>query len=195
MSPRNPWKIIEERTEYTPDWFKLCESTQSKFLVFIHGNLKKGHRFGSFLNECDYYGQAITFGSNYFLKRYSYEWDGKTVEAEPILLETPPNRGDSFWGKTNHLSYDRSFKIVGDIYALTPRYIAEIDEHMENTMGTSRVQRFITMMDQPKMERSRQAWMYVSSMEDYLEFANSENDRIFDCSVCQKPEFGQYYIY
>jgi gamma-glutamylcyclotransferase (GGCT)/AIG2-like uncharacterized protein YtfP len=169
------WSTIRDRAAYTPDWTDLNHSKQSKFLVFITGNLRRGRRSNSILKDSDYYGTGITLNDNFMLKR------PVQGSAEPLLLQLPLNKCDKIWDNI-HMVHNHMNHVEGDVYALTPNLIAQLDEYEENTVSVDRVRNYVRMVDQPKLFRSEQMFMWVTKTDEYINHVK-QNNIALSCSI------------
>ena len=150
-------KIVSElqrREKFTPDFKKLKQF--DNILVFVYDDLKFGGSQDTVLSESAYLGEATSAHDMYSLKGYRL----------PVLLNnnvrSSPSRG----------------KIKGELYAVPPETILQLDKLKRNGVLFKREQRTFFLIDQKYKTKkgvqvpSVKAWVYMGIPEvwknDYL---------------------------
>ncbi len=156
----------------TPDFVELKQKSSLQ-PVFVYGTLKKGHRLHDVLSGCPYLGRGITSIAR---------WDLKNAPqgSFPIMFKLKtenPHKG----------------KVCGEVYAVDPLTMLELDEIESNGRMYQREKVHIRLRDQHyktttgDMNPSVQCWTYVG-VDKYWEdtmcwrapYTDMAGTRVFD---------------
>src|SRR5690606_37162820 len=120
-------QIGKRRSSRTPDYLTL--KFQEYHPIFVYGNLKSGGPYSCLLKDAIYLGEGLTANISYDLQYY------EGMIRQPVLRRINPNALTAA-------------RVMGEVYAVTPEQILEIDFSIENTEVFKRDHVFIRMLDQ-----------------------------------------------
>lgn len=130
----------------TPDFIDLKKKSPLQ-PVFVYGTLKRGNRLHDVISGCDYLGRGLTSIARWELRNAPHS-------SFPIMFKMDnnhPNRG----------------KIWGEVYAVDPLTLLELDEIENNGRMYQRTKVHITLKDQTyktttgDKNPSIQIWTYL----------------------------------
>lgn len=145
-------EILEKRsTDWTTDWLKL--KYKRLHLVFVYGSLKHGQRNHDVLKDSLFLGDAHTAQENY--EMYN------TTNFYPVVFQA---------GKDDDKK--RRNRIRGEVYAVTPTKMLELDQIEGNGYIFERKERMVVLTDQTyptttgKHHPIPQAWIYLGVRDE-----------------------------
>lgn len=152
MKQLSPIQELQRRLVFTPDFGELRKHYYIP--LFVYDDFKSGHLGNNVLiDRAKYLGKGRTCTSSYKMKIFE-------KENIPVL----------FGSETPHSGF-----ALGEVYAIKPDVILEIDEHLCQGMCMERVQRNIFLLDQEgplrskgKFRPSLKCFMYIGN-KDYWE--------------------------
>ena len=121
-------KNLQKRFEFTPDFLEF--KCQRNILVFVYGTLRRGGKDNHILDDSVYLGTAHTLRNIFTIKSYF---------SMPVVFEEEKI-------SSNH--------IVGEVYAVSPITLADIDHVMHNTGYTDRKIVWVELRNQPSTKNT-----------------------------------------
>lgn len=159
----NPTPICQEllaRKAISPDFSKL--SFEDYVPVFVYGTLKSGGLRNDVLDGCPYLGEARTATSTFILKDFEGNF--------PVAFSALDPR------KNTDAKY-----IYGEVYAVPPRVLLELDMIESNGSMYQREEKFMFLMEQSYSTRhgsarpSIKAWMYLGVKDFWSDWENMKS--------------------
>lgn len=120
----NITEVMQQRQRFTSDWNKLKEF--ENILVFVYDDFQQNGSFNKAFTDCHYMGEAVTVMDNFTLKR-----DDETGTRIALQKST----GTYFSGK-----------LCGEVYAVPPHIIQQLDEFKGE--GYVRISTYVFLTDQ-----------------------------------------------
>lgn len=158
LHERCPLYYLQESYKYTPDFKELKNSKKDEFLVLIVGNMQLGKPLAHCLTGANYYGKAMTMGSDYMMKRTSPAGPPFVLHLKKRFLKNgimvPPHMVG---------------KIEGDLVGVPLRMLTKLDIVEENTGCSTRERKWVNLLHSDQNNSHAEAFVYCADQEFYEE--------------------------
>lgn len=156
-----PIKELQRRLDFTPDFPELRK--YKSIPLFVYDDFKIGHLGNQmFVERAKYLGKGRTATNRYRMKMFE-------KENIPVLFEDD-SQGSGF--------------AMGEVYAIEPEVLLDIDEHVVQGICMQRITRNVFLLDQETPFRSR--GNFHPSLKCYMYLGRSdywEHMTTFPCQV------------
>ena len=164
-------EILQDRKKFSPDFGK--QRLLSNILIFVYDSMKKGGQSDTILKDTTFLGLARTTLPNYLMNIYG--------NHRPVVMD--------------HNRKEFGGYIRGEVYAISPLHLLEIDKAKLNGFVFKRQQRSIQLLDQSYPSKKGpvhpcvQAWIYFGIPEAFESAVacrvspatfNDKGKRVFD---------------
>lgn len=158
---KGPISELQHRLDYSPDFGEL--RMYKSIPLFVYDDFKKGHRGNEyFIGRAKYLGRGRTCTNRYRMKLFQ-------KENVPILFDDE----SALSGFT-----------VGEVYAVTPEVMLDVDQELAQGMCMKRTQRNIFLLDQESPVRSKKNFYPSLKCHVYLGIEEYWDDMAtFPCPV------------
>jgi len=192
----DPWAVITQESRSTPDFVHLNKCPFDEFPVFIFGNMRKMRRDNTkYLAGCNYYGKAVTWGNDFFLKRNPYEYQSYGTDSafnEPLMFNfLDKDKKEEFIGDFN---FTHSGKVEGEVWGVPLRALCKIDEYQGNGHGTQREEVWVDLLDPIQtVKKNVKCMVHTVDLSHYKEFS-VYHDKLISCNSLSQGDSRIFYF-